>query len=291
MIDSVKVNLQSACGHTFATDTIMRPDGTMNLLVDIEAPISIPRGESRRIPTPIHVMGNGNTVVLMEVHAGLSAEALQDPQPTGQFVIPPTDSHVQIEVLVVNDTGASLMIQPNYVLGVLSFMAQERSESNDAGFTNEHEPDEPFEMVAVFKPQHFDESLRPEYATPGAAGMDLRADVEKTVVLKPGERQLIQTGLSTEIPAGFEGQIRPRSGLAFKHGITVTNSPATIDSDYRGQIGVILHNLGQTDFEINPGDRIAQFVIAPVMTATMDFRDALGQSERGSGGFGSTGRQ
>jgi dUTP pyrophosphatase len=146
-------------------------------------------------------------------------------------------------------------------------------------------------MIAVFKPQHFDPALRPEYATAGAAGMDLRADVPETLVLKPGQRSLIQTGLSAEIPQGFEGQIRPRSGLAFKHGISVTNSPATIDSDYRGPIGVILHNLGQEDFEVNAGDRIAQFVIAPVMTATLDFRDALGQSERGAGGFGSTGRQ
>lgn len=285
MIDSVQVNLKSSCGHTFATETIMRPDGTMNLLVDLDAAISIPRGETRRVPTPIYIKGNGHTVALMEVHAGMSVEALDARHPAGQFVIPPIDDYVRVDVLVLNDTGASLMIQPNYTLGILTLMAQEHRDSNEVA-----DVDETLEMVAVFKPQHFDAALRPEYATPGAAGMDLRADVEERLVLKPGERKLIQTGLSTEIPAGFEGQIRPRSGLAFKHGISVTNSPATIDSDYRGPIGVILHNLGQEDFEVKAGDRIAQFVIAPVMTARLDFHDALSESERGAGGFGSTGR-
>lgn len=286
MIDTVQINLKSSFGRKCQTDEVMRPDGTMNLLVDIESAISIPKGESRRIPTPIQIQGNGYTIALLEVHAGLSREDLEEGRPVGQFLIPSSDHYVTVDVLVVNHTGASLMIQPNYSLGVMSLMAQERSGSNE-----EQQVEEPFEMVAMFKPKYFDESLKPEYATSGAAGMDLRADVAETLFLKPGERQLIQTGLSTEIPAGFEGQIRPRSGLAYKHGISVTNSPATIDSDYRGPIGVILHNLGQEDFKVEAGDRIAQFVIAPVMTATLDFRDALSESGRGAGGYGSTGRK
>lgn len=290
MIESVSVNIDSGCGRDYANGELMRPDGTMNLLVDISAAISIPKGETRRLPTPILLKGNGHTVALMQVNAGMSQEGLEAQEPAGQFMIPPEGEYVRVHVLVFNDTGASLMIQPNYSLGVMTLIAQERP---DAAIVQTQEPlaDEPFDVVAVFQPQHFDANLRPEYATAGAAGMDLRADVAETLVLKPGKRALIQTGLSVEIPEGFEGQIRPRSGLAFKHGISVTNSPATIDSDYRGPVGVILHNLGDEDFEVKAGDRIAQFVFAPVMTATMDFRDALSQSERGAGGFGSTGRQ
>lgn len=290
MIESVSVNIDSGCGRDYANGELMRPDGTLNLLVDISAAISIPRGETRRLPTPILLKGNGHTVALMQVNAGMSQEGLEAQEPAGQFMIPPEGEYVRVHVLVFNDTGASLMIQPNYSLGVMTLIAQERP---DAAIVQTQEPfaDEPFDVVAVFQPQHFDANLRPEYATAGAAGMDLRADVAETLVLKPGKRALIQTGLSVEIPEGFEGQIRPRSGLAFKHGISVTNSPATIDSDYRGPVGVILHNLGDEDFEVKAGDRIAQFVFAPVMTATMDFRDALSQSERGAGGFGSTGRQ
>lgn len=293
MIESVSVNIDSVCGRDYANGELMRPDGTLNLLVDISAAISIPKGETRRLPTPILLKGNGHTVALMQVNAGMSQEGLEAQEPTGQFMIPPEGEYARVNVLVFNDTGASLMIQPNYSLGVMTLIAQERpgTATVQAPEAQAAPVDEPFEVVAVFQPQHFDGSLRPEYATAGAAGMDLRADVAETLVLKPGKRALIQTGLSVEIPEGFEGQIRPRSGLAFKHGISVTNSPATIDSDYRGPVGVILHNLGDEDFEVKAGDRIAQFVFAPVMTATMDFRDALSQSERGAGGFGSTGRQ
>ena len=290
MIESVSVNIDSGCGRDYANGELMRPDGTMNLLVDISAAISIPKGETRRLPTPILLKGNGHTVALMQVNAGMSQEGLEAQEPTGQFMIPPEGEYARVSVLVFNDTGASLMIQPNYSLGVMTLIAQERPDATIVP-TQDAPADEPFDVVAVFQPQHFDAALRPEYATAGAAGMDLRADVAETLVLKPGNRALIQTGLSVEIPEGFEGQIRPRSGLAFKHGISVTNSPATIDSDYRGPVGVILHNLGDEDFEVKAGDRIAQFVFAPVMTATMDFRDALSQSERGAGGFGSTGRQ
>jgi dUTP pyrophosphatase len=124
--------------------------------------------------------------------------------------------------------------------------------------------------------------------TPGAAGLDLRADED--CVLGPGERRLIATGLALEIPQGFEGQVRPRSGLAVRHGIGIVNAPGTIDSDYRGEVGVALVNLGKEPFAIARGDRIAQLVIAPVVQADVQLMDELTESERGSGGFGSTGK-
>jgi dUTP pyrophosphatase len=131
----------------------------------------------------------------------------------------------------------------------------------------------------------------PAYQSPSAAGMDLLAAIpaEAPAVLQPGARALIPTGLAVHIPAGLEAQIRPRSGLAFKHGITVLNSPGTIDSDYRGEVGVILINLGQAPFTIARGDRIAQMVIAPVVQVGLTEQTELAQSERGTGGFGSTG--
>jgi dUTP pyrophosphatase len=128
----------------------------------------------------------------------------------------------------------------------------------------------------------------PSYATGGAAGMDVVA--AESVVLEPSARHAVATGFSIEIPPGFEVQVRPRSGLAFKNGITCLNTPGTIDSDYRGEVKVILVNLGQEAFEVRRGERIAQLVPAPVLRAQFVEVDALGQSERGSGGFGSTGR-
>ncbi|WP_069298804.1 dUTP diphosphatase [Neptunicoccus sediminis] len=132
----------------------------------------------------------------------------------------------------------------------------------------------------------------PAYETDGAAGMDLRANLADrgSVVIAPQTRALVPTGLALEIPRGFEAQVRPRSGLALKHGLTVANAPGTIDSDYRGPLGVILINLGDTDFTINHGDRIAQIVFAPVMQVGWDLSGALGETDRGSGGFGSTGQ-
>lgn len=134
----------------------------------------------------------------------------------------------------------------------------------------------------------------PSYETAGSAGADLRVNfpVEDRggVSLAPGARALIPTGLRLEIPAGFEVQIRPRSGLALKHGITLLNSPGTIDSDYRGPLGVILLNSGSEDFTIAHGDRIAQMIVAPVVQARFKLVDALSQTRRGIGGFGSTGR-
>jgi len=129
----------------------------------------------------------------------------------------------------------------------------------------------------------------PAYQTEGSAGMDLCAAIEKPVTLAPGERRLIPTGLSLEIPAGYEGQVRPRSGLALKHGIGMVNAPGTIDSDYRGPVGVLLVNLGSEPFTIQPLSRIAQLVVARVERAEVELVTALSESERGAGGFGSTG--
>ena len=132
----------------------------------------------------------------------------------------------------------------------------------------------------------------PSYETAGAAGADVRANLpgKASVTLEPGARALIPTGLRIEIPLGYEVQVRPRSGLALKHGITLPNTPGTIDSDYRGPLGVIVLNAGQEAFEITHGERIAQLVVAPVVQAEFELVDALGETERGAGGFGSTGR-
>ena len=129
----------------------------------------------------------------------------------------------------------------------------------------------------------------PNYETEGAAGMDLRASIEETITLKPLERAIVKTGLFIALPIGFEAQVRPRSGLAAKKGITVLNSPGTVDADYRGEIGVILVNLSNEEFIINDGERIAQLVIAKHERAEWDVVDVLSETERGAGGFGSTG--
>ncbi len=128
----------------------------------------------------------------------------------------------------------------------------------------------------------------PAYATEGAAGMDLRADVELS--LPPGERALVPTGIAIAIPAGHEAQVRPRSGLALRHGVTCLNSPGTIDSDYRGEVGVILANLGRETFRIARGDRIAQLVVAPLARADLVEVGELPDTSRGEGGFGHSGR-
>ena len=130
----------------------------------------------------------------------------------------------------------------------------------------------------------------PEYATPLSAGMDLRANIDEPIVLKSLERKLIPTGLFIELPEGYEAQIRPRSGLAIKKGITVLNSPGTIDADYRGEICVILVNLSAEDFVINDGERICQMIIAQHAQAEWFEVTELGETERGAGGFGHTGK-
>ena len=129
----------------------------------------------------------------------------------------------------------------------------------------------------------------PAYATEQSAGMDLRADIEQPVTLKPLERRLIPTGLHIALPQGYEAQVRPRSGLALKHGITVLNTPGTIDADYRGEIGVVLVNLSNEDFVVNPGERVAQMVIAKYEQAVLQTVDTLDETARGEGGYGHTG--
>jgi dUTP pyrophosphatase len=131
----------------------------------------------------------------------------------------------------------------------------------------------------------------PAYATEHAAGLDLLAAVEGKVEIAPGDRLLLPTGIAIALPAGYEAQVRPRSGLALKHGVTLLNSPGTIDADYRGEIGVMLINHGNAPFTISRGDRIAQLVVAPVSRATWREVESLPESERGAGGFGSTGRR
>ena len=129
----------------------------------------------------------------------------------------------------------------------------------------------------------------PKYMTEHASGMDLSAAVKEHMVLKPGEIKLVPTGIQIDIPSGYEGQVRPRSGLALKHGISIVNSPGTIDADYRGEVGVILVNLGKKDFLIHRGDRIAQLVINKIARADLKHVDKLAKTSRNTGGFGHTG--
>lgn len=131
----------------------------------------------------------------------------------------------------------------------------------------------------------------PQYATPYSAGLDLRANLDEPVVLKPLERTLVPTGLYIELPQGYEAQIRPRSGLAAKHGLTVLNTPGTIDADYRGEIKVILVNLSNEEFEIKDGERVCQMVIAAHAQVQWEETDSLEETERGAGGFGHTGKK
>ena len=129
----------------------------------------------------------------------------------------------------------------------------------------------------------------PHYATTQSAGMDLRANLDEPIILKPLDRTLVKTGIFMELPAGYEAQVRPRSGLAFKKGITVLNTPGTIDADYRGEVGVILVNLSNEDFVVEDGERVAQMVIAKHEQPSWEKVEELIETERGSGGFGSTG--
>ncbi len=143
--------------------------------------------------------------------------------------------------------------------------------------------------VSVVREPGCDDLPLPAYETDHAAGMDLRAAVKEDVVLQPGERRLVPTGLRIALPPGYEAQIRPRSGLALKHGIGMVNAPGTIDADYRGEIRVILINHGDESFSIRRGDRIAQMVVAPHVRVTWETADTLDATVRGDGGFGHTG--
>ena len=130
----------------------------------------------------------------------------------------------------------------------------------------------------------------PAYETAHAAGMDLRANIEEQIIIKPLQRSLIPTGLFIELPVGYEAQIRPRSGLAYKHGVTVLNSPGTIDADYRGELKVLLVNLSDKDFVVNNGERIAQMVVAKHETVVWETTEELSNTDRGAGGYGHTGK-
>ena len=145
-----------------------------------------------------------------------------------------------------------------------------------------------YKMIQV-RVSHKGHHPLPAYATPQSAGMDLRANIDAPVTLRPMERKLIPTGLFMALPEGYEAQVRPRSGLALKHGITVLNSPGTIDADYRGEVMVLLVNLSADDFTVNDGERIAQMVIARHETAAFVETDELDATERGAGGYGHTG--
>lgn len=146
--------------------------------------------------------------------------------------------------------------------------------------------------IAVKRLPHGEDLPLPAYESAHAAGMDLRAAVpqDEPLTLHPGDRYAVPTGLTMAIPPGFEGQVRPRSGLAFRHGVTCLNAPGTVDADYRGEVKVILVNLGPEAFIVHRGDRIAQLLIAPVVQAAWRETDALEETVRGEGGFGSTGR-
>jgi dUTP pyrophosphatase len=143
--------------------------------------------------------------------------------------------------------------------------------------------------IAVTRLPHNADLPLPAYETAQSAGMDLAAAIDAPMTLAPGKRAMVPTGLAIALPAGYEAQVRPRSGLAAKNGVTVLNTPGTIDADYRGEVKVILVNLGEDPFEIERGMRIAQMVIAPVTQASFTEVDSLSETERGSGGFGSTG--
>ena len=148
---------------------------------------------------------------------------------------------------------------------------------------------EPIVGVLRVRPDADDGLPLPAYMTPGAAGMDVVAAIEEDLVLEPGDRAAVSTGLAFALPQGFEMQVRPRSGLALRHGITVANAPGTVDSDFRGEVKVLLVNLGSDAYTVARGDRIAQLVVAPVVQATLRLESALDPTERSDGGFGSTG--
>jgi dUTP pyrophosphatase len=145
--------------------------------------------------------------------------------------------------------------------------------------------------IEVLRLPHMDGIDLPQFETAQAAGADLRAAIDTPVTLAPGSRKLIPTGFCMALPAGYEAQVRPRSGLALKHGITVLNSPGTIDADYRGEVGVLIINHGDQDFTVSRGDRFAQIVIAPVTQGAFEVVSELSETVRGAGGYGSTGTE
>lgn len=283
----MNINLSMQGTHIqFEPDEIKAGESTFMLLADIPAAITIAPGRFATVPTPAYVSGDGNTFALVRVFAGRDEDT---GELKGQFLQPNPDNYTQIEALVMNHTNHALVINPKNSIGALDFVPINLGSGHAADSAEPAQPDNAVSVPMVFEPQHIDASNKPAYELPGSAGFDLRADIAETMVLAPGERILIPTGIRVAIPSGYEGQIRPRSGLALKHGITIVNSPGTIDEGYLGPCGVVLANTGAKPFTIEPADRIAQMVIAPVMRAVFDFQSELPQTERGSGGFGSTG--
>lgn len=300
----MKINITLNAEHaSFNQSDVQRPNHEYVLIADIPKALSLMEGETARVQTQVIISGGDRDVIaIVNMGAGEAGGEI-DPM-RGQFFIPDMHEMTRIEVDVVNRTGSILIIQPGVGIGLMNLRpirtfedARDSVDSGSPEFDRSGYDRQEIEITlgavpvqAVFNPKHIDPKLAPTYATDGAAAFDLRADVAERLVLAPGERRPIGTGLSMAIPQGFEGQVRPRSGLAYKNGITVTNSPGTIDSDYRGEIVVILHNLGAEPFEVAPEDRIAQMLIAPVARAVLEYADSLDETARGAGGFGSTGR-
>lgn len=283
---NANIHLQGHC-ITFDQDEIQNVDGTFALLADIASPVTIPTGRFATIPTPIAVQGDGSTLALVHVMAGL------DPieRRTGQFVVLSTDKQDRIVAVVRNETPNALVINPKNSIGSLEFvLVSDGEEEAPTDAIAAGDPSHDLPVPAIYAPEHIDATKVPAYATTGSSGFDLRADVSGTVTLRPGERMLVKTGLKLAIPEGYEAQVRARSGLAHKHGISMTNGIGTIDADYRSDIGCLVINHGSEPFTFEPGERIAQLVIAPVTRAALDFRDVLDDTVRGAGGFGSTGR-
>lgn len=261
------------------------------LIADIPKPIGIEPGNFAYVPTSLHITGDGRTIALIEIYAG--ATPVEDHQnfSDGDFIVPKPDASVQVFAKVLNRTGATLMIRPGVQLGVMNFHAIATEDHKlYVPTAPANDPSAPLRISAVYEPEFINKNLIPDYAAEGASGMDLRADLAETITITPGERQLIKTGLRVAVPQGYEAQIRPRSGLALNHGVTVLNSPGTIDAGFTGICGVILTVQGNEPFVVNPGDRIAQIVFAPIAKVLLDMTDSLDQTIRGEGGFGSTGR-
>jgi len=272
---------------TVSSEEIQPKAGVFALIADISESVSIPPGAFKVIPLPTQAKGDGQSMIVMTVEAG---KRDGDNAIRGQFHIPREDAFEQLEAVVVNHTTAALIISPKNQIGYMELVAIGTDDEDDGNVQDQDDSGFSLTVPTVYNPQHIDREGVPAYATAGAAAMDVRADIPAAIILQPGQRHGFDTGLRMAVPDGYEAQMRPRSGLAAKHGITITNSPGTIDSDYRGEIKAILQNTGDEVFTVEPGDRIAQLLIAPVVRARLDFRADLDDTARGDGGFGSTGR-
>lgn len=261
------------------------------ILADIERTITIAPNDFAYVPTGLMALGDGETIVTLEIHAGQAHSHEPRCHAAGDFFVPNTSYSEEIKARIVNETGATLMIAPGHQIGQISWFKIATDNDATAVAARSAQPATiSLSIPAAFVPDHISPDMAPVYATAGAAGMDLRADIPDDLTIPAGGQALISTGLRVSIPDGYEAQVRPRSGLAAKHGVGVTNSPGTIDSDFSGVIKVILRVHGDQAFTIAPGDRIAQLVFAPIARASLNFSADLTQTDRGAGGFGSTGR-